>query len=292
MFGRTRKEIRLYEEYQEDLWPVEVDQGQLQQVLLNIFVNAGHAMPGGGDLTLATANVILEAKEAKPFGLPQGRYVKTSITDSGVGIDEGTKQRIFEPFFTTKELGHGTGLGLASAYGIIQNHQGAISVESQEGEGTTFHIYLPASGKVTQNDKPQLVEINHATGPKTVLLVDDEDVILRVGSEMLQELGYTVLTAKSGKEALEIYSANKNEIDIVVLDMIMPDMSGGETYDSIKSLKLDVKVLLSSGYSIMGEASAILERGCQGFIQKPFTMKSFSEKLRDLLEEENGVRPC
>lgn len=290
MFGRTKKEIRLYEEYQEDLWPVEVDQGQLQQVLLNIFVNAGHAMPGGGDLTLVTQNVILDAAEAKPFGLPAARYVKTSISDSGVGIDEGTKQRIFEPFFTTKELGHGTGLGLASAYGIIQNHQGAIEVESQEGEGTTFHIYLPASGKVRNDDRPPAVEIHQTTGPKTVLLVDDEDVILKVGSEMLQELGYTVMTATSGKEALEIYSANKDQIDIVVLDMIMPDMSGGETYDSIKSLKLDVKVLLSSGYSIMGEASAILNRGCQGFIQKPFTMKSFSEKLGELLVEDNDPR--
>ncbi len=287
MFGRTKKEIRIYEKYEEDIWPVEVDQGQLQQVLLNIFVNAGHAMPGGGDLTLVTQNVVLEAKESKPLGLPPAEYVKTSISDTGAGIDEGTKQRIFEPFFTTKELGHGTGLGLASAYGIVQNHQGGIDVESRLGAGTTFHIYLPASGKRRKDDKPQPSDLNHTSGPKTVLLVDDEDVILKVGSEILQELGYTVMTAASGKEALEIYSANRDKIDIVVLDMIMPDMSGGETYDGIKNLKLDVKVLLSSGYSIMGEASAILNRGCQGFIQKPFTMKSFSEKLREILAVEN-----
>ncbi len=285
MFGRTKKEISIYEDYEEAIWPVEVDQGQLQQVLLNIFVNAGHAMPRGGDLTLTTKNVILAAQNAKTFGLPPARYVQTSISDTGVGIDEGTRQRIFEPFFTTKELGHGTGLGLASAYGIIQNHHGIIDVDSQVGQGTTFHIYLPASAKVKKEEKP-FFEYTH-NGPETVLLVDDEDVVLKVGSQILQELGYTVLTAASGKEALEIYTANRDKIDIVVLDMIMPGMGGGETYESIKALKLDVKVLLSSGYSIMGEASAILDRGCQGFIQKPFTIKSFSEKLREILDGEN-----
>ena len=153
------------------------------------------------------------------------------------------------------------------------------------GEGTTFHIYLPAAEKV-RKIKKQFFERHH-NGPETVLLVDDEDVILDVGSQILQELGYTVMTASSGKEALEIYSANRDKIDVVVLDMIMPGMGGGETFDSIKALKLDVKVLLSSGYSLMGEASAILKRGCQGFIQKPFTMKSFAEKLREILDGEN-----
>ncbi len=286
MFGRTKKEISIRENYAQDLWPVEVDQGQLQQVLLNIFVNAGHAMPGGGALTLITENITLGTRRAKPLGLPPARYVRTSISDTGVGIDDETRQRIFEPFFTTKELGRGTGLGLASAYGIIQNHQGCIDVKSEIGAGTTFHIYLPASGSETGDPSPDIKP--DRTGPRTVLLVDDEEVILQVGSEILRELGYTVLTAASGKEALEIYAANKDHIDIVVLDMIMPDMSGGETYDGIKSIKLDVKVLLSSGYSIMGEASAILNRGCQGFIQKPFTMKSFSEKLSEILVEEKA----
>ena len=286
MFGRTKKEISIYEEYEEAIWPVEVDQGQLQQVLLNIFVNAGQAMFGGGDLTLVTKNLILGAQDARVLGLPPAKYVRISVSDTGVGIDEGTRQRIFEPFFTTKEFGHGTGLGLASAYGIIQNHQGTIVVDSQVGEGTTFHIYLPASEKGIKGEK-LFFGYDH-NDPQTVLLVDDEDVILKVGSQILQELGYTVLTAGSGREALEIYSAYRDKIDIVVLDMIMPGMGGGETYDSIKALKLDVKVLLSSGYSIIGEASAILNRGCQGFIQKPFTIKSFSEKLREILDGENN----
>ncbi|MCP4259278.1 MAG: response regulator, partial [Planctomycetes bacterium] len=187
MFGRTKKEISIYEEYEEFIWPVEVDQGQLQQVLLNIFVNAGQAMPGGGDLTLVTKNVILRAQDAKTFGLPPARYVRISISDTGQGIDEGTRQRIFEPFFTTKEFGQGTGLGLASAYGIIQNHQGTIDVNSRVGEGTTFYIYLPASEKVIKDEIPFIK--NNQNGPETVLLVDDEDVILKVGSQILQELG-------------------------------------------------------------------------------------------------------
>jgi CheY-like chemotaxis protein len=286
MYSRTKKEIGIHEEYEEEIWPVEVDQGQLQQVLLNLFVNAGQAMPGGGDLTLVTNNLVFGAREAKELGLPPARYVRISISDTGIGIDEGIRQRIFEPFFTTKERGHGTGLGLASAYGIIQNHQGTIDVESQVGEGATFHIYLPASEKDIKDEKP-IIDHHHDI-PETVLLVDDEDFILKVGEQILQELGYKVITAGSGKKALEIFSENKDEIDIVVLDMIMPGMGGGETFDGIKALKLDAKVLLSSGYSIMGEASDILRRGCQGFIQKPFTMKSFSEKLRQILDGENN----
>ena len=187
MFGRTKKEISIYEEYEKFIWPVEVDQGQLQQVLLNILVNAGQAMPGGGDLTLVTKNVILRTQDAKTFGLPPARYVRISISDTGQGIDEGTQQRIFEPFFTTKELGHGTGLGLASAYGIIQNHQGTIDVNSRVGEGTTFYIYLPASKKVIKDEIPFIK--NDQNCPETILLVDDEDVILKVGSQILQELG-------------------------------------------------------------------------------------------------------
>jgi PAS domain S-box-containing protein len=289
MYGRTKKEISVHEEYEKVIWPVEVDQGQIQQVLLNLFVNAGQAMPGGGDLTLVTNNVILGAHEAKEFGLPPARYVRISISDTGVGIDEGTRQRMFEPFFTTKERGHGTGLGLASAYGIIHNHQGTIDVVSQVGEGATFHIYLPASEIAIKDEKPLTNDNLHS--PETVLLVDDEEFILKVGSQILEELGYAVLTAPGGKEALEIYTEKKDEIDIVVLDMIMPGMGGGETFDSIKAIKPDAKVLLSSGYSIMGEASDILSRGCQGFIQKPFTMKSFSDKLRQILDGEINSVP-
>jgi len=284
MFGRTKKEVVISTRFEEDLWAVEADQGQIEQVLLNLFVNAWQAMPGGGDLILETKNVTLNAAAVSPYGLPPGSYVKVSIRDSGLGMDENTQRRIFEPFFTTKEMGRGTGLGLASAYGIIKNHNGIIEVESKVGEGTTFTIYLPASQKTVQKEAGQEGII--LRGPETVLLVDDEDMIIEVGAEILEALGYKVLTARSGPEAIEVFNANKGQVDIVVLDMIMPGMGGGDAYDQLREIDPNVKVLLSTGYSLRGEASEILKRGCNGFIQKPFNIKMLSQKLREILDND------
>jgi two-component system cell cycle sensor histidine kinase/response regulator CckA len=282
LFGRTKKEITLHTGYQKDIWPSEVDRGQIEQVLLNLYVNAWHAMDGGGDLYLRTKNVTLEKKDVTPLGVAPGNYVKISVTDTGVGINEETQRRIFEPFFTTKEMGRGTGLGLASAYGIIQNHGGVIDVDSKEGKGTTFNIYLPASAKKIpkEEDRPTTV----LRGTESVLLVDDEDMIIDVGQEILEEMGYKVFLARSGKEAVETYAKNKHKIDMVILDMIMPDMGGGEAYDRMKEVDPNVKVLLSSGYSIEGQASDILARGCNGFIQKPFSVKQLSHTIRQVLD--------
>jgi len=285
MFGRTKKEIKIHRKYQEDIWPVEVDRGQIDQVLLNLYVNAWQSMPRGGDLYIETSSVVLDKNYTKPFGVNPGNYVKISVTDTGVGMDEATQQRIFDPFFTTKEMGRGTGLGLASAYGIIKNHGGIINVYSEKGEGTTFDIYLPASEKeVTTEEKKLADEI--LKGTETVLLVDDEAMILDVGEEMLKEMGYKVLLARSGKEAVKVYGKHKDEIDLVILDMIMPDMGGGEAYDRMKENSPKVKALLSSGYSIDGQATEILERGCDGFIQKPFSMKELSGKIREILDKQ------
>ena len=283
MFGRTKKEIAIHTKYQEGIWPVEVDQGQIEQVLLNLYVNAWQAMPAGGELYLETENVTLDKDYVKPFDLEPGRYVKVSITDTGVGMDEATQQRIFEPFFTTKDMGRGTGLGLASVYGMIKNHDGMINVESKKGEGTTFAIYLPASKKEITKEK----ELSHEVfrGKETVFLIDDEDMIIDVSQEIIKALGYTVLVARSGKEAIEIYEKNKEKIDMVILDMIMPGMGGRETYDRMKDINPDIKVLLSSGYGIDGEAEEILERGCDGFLQKPFNMKKLSQKIREILDK-------
>lgn len=282
MFGRTKKEIVIHEQYEKDVWPVEADAGQIEQVLLNLFLNASHAMPGGGDLTLASENVVLETPFVKPFNLEPGRYVKISVTDTGTGMDEATRQRIFEPFFTTNRMGHGTGLGLASAYGIIKNHRGIIDVDSREGEGSTFRFYLPSSTKSVEPERPDQTRI--IRGPETVLLVDDESMIIEVGQEILRALGYEVLSARSGEEAVRIYREKKETIDVIVLDMIMPGMGGGETFDRLKEIDPGVKVLLSSGYSIEGMATDILERGCNQFIQKPFDIKELSQKLRDVLD--------
>jgi two-component system cell cycle sensor histidine kinase/response regulator CckA len=285
MFGRTKKEIKIHGKYQKDVWTIESDQGQIEQVLMNLYVNAWQAMPGGGELYLQTENVTLGEDYVKPFKIEPGKYVKISVTDTGVGMDEATRQRIFDPFFTTKEMGRGTGLGLASAYGIIKNHGGFINVYSEKGEGTAFNIHLPASASEVGGRRPEVSEdVMH--GHETVLLVDDEDMIIDVGEKLLQKLGYEVLIARSGKEATEIYEKNKDRIDMVILDMIMPDMSGGDTFDRLREITPHIKVLLSTGYSIDGQATEILNRGCNGFIQKPFNMKQLSGKLREILGKE------
>ena len=305
MFGRTKKEITIRGNYEKNLWTVEIDQGQIKQVFLNLYVNAWQAMttcadlpapaarqaggaaggPGEGNLYIQTENITLDEDYVRPYQMDPGRYVKITVTDTGIGMDEATQQRIFEPFFTTKEtkkMGKGTGLGLASVYGIIKNHNGIIDVYSKENEGTTFTIYLPASEKkiIKEELKGKILD-----GSETVLLVDDEDVIIEVSLEILNALGYQVLTARSGKEAIEVYKKNKDKIELVILDMIMPDLGGGETYDRIKGINPDIKVLLLSGYSTNGQAQEILDRGCDGFIQKPFNMKQVSQKLREILDK-------
>ncbi len=281
MFGRTKKEITIRGKYEENLWSVEVDRGQIEQVLLNLYVNAWQAMPGGGDLNLETENVTLDENYVKLFAIEPGRYVKISVTDTGVGMDKATQEKIFEPFFTTKEMGRGTGLGLASVYGIIKNHGGFINVYSEKGHGTIFNIYLPASEKGVIEEKKSAGDT--LRGSETVLFVDDEDMIIEIAEELFEQLGYKVLIARSGREAIETYEKNKDHIDIVLLDMIMPDMSGSDTYDRMKKIDPDIKVLLFSGYSIDGQATEILDRGCNGFIQKPFKMKELSQKLREIL---------
>jgi len=282
MFGRTKREIHIHTKYQEGIWITEADQTQIQQALLNLYVNAWQAMPGGGNLYLETENVILDELYVKPYHAEPGKYVKVSITDTGVGMDKQTQERIFDLFFTNREAAkEGTGLGLASVAGIIENHGGFMTVYSEKGQGTAFNIYLPVSDSQMVDEKEFPDEL--LTGTEAILIVDDEDMIITVGSEMLRKLGYKVLLAKSGKEAIELCEAHKETIDMVILDMIMPDMNGEETYDRIKKIMPEVKVLLSSGYSIIGQAKHMLERGCNGFIQKPFNMKRLSHKVREVL---------
>lgn len=283
MFSRTKKEISIHKKFQEDLWPVEVDRGQFEQVLLNLFVNSWQAMPGGGNLYLETQNVQLEENYEKPYEIVPGPYVRISVADTGIGMDKEIQQRIFEPFFTTKAVGRGTGLGLASAYGIIKNHNGIIDVYSEISHGTSFKIYLPASEKTVGREKLLAEEL--MKGTETILLVDDEEMVVDIGKEILEKLGYTVIPASGGSEATDKFRQHKNRIDLVILDMIMPDMSGSETFDNLKKINPDIKVLLSSGYSIDGQASEILNRGCNGFVQKPFNLKQISSKIREILAE-------
>jgi two-component system cell cycle sensor histidine kinase/response regulator CckA len=283
-FRRAKKEITIHQDLAEDTFAIEADQGQIEQLLLNLYVNAADAMPGGGDLYLKTNNVTHDHMRGKLYQAKPGKYVLLTVTDTGIGIDKEAKERIFEPFFTTKEMGRGTGLGLASAYGIVKSHAGYIDVESEKGCGTTFNIHLPASGREIQKTVSNTGQVIEGSG--TILLVDDEEMVLDVSAKLLKHLGYKVLKAKGGRETVEIYDANKDKIDLVILDMIMPDMGGGQTFDSIKELNPNVKVLLSSGYSIDGQARQILQRGCDGFIQKPFSMKHLSGRIRELLDRE------
>lgn len=283
MFGRTRKEIILNTSLQAELRVVEVDANQIEQVLLNLLVNAWQAMPNGGHINIETQNVFLDEEEAYSHGIAGGDYARLIVTDTGEGIKKETLKKVFDPFFTTKSTGHGTGLGLAMAYGIVDNHGGAIFVKSELNQGASFTILLPATNKTIPDDVISQTGIQRGT--ETILLVDDEEVIIDVSRQLLENLGYTVLTAASGREAIGIYSSQRKSIALVIIDMIMPEISGGELFDRLKAINPDVKALLASGYSISGKAMEILSRGCDGFLQKPFNLSQLSIKIREILAE-------
>lgn len=287
MFERAKKEIRIHRVYGKRLWTTEVDGDFIGQVIMNLFVNAWQAMPGGGDLFLKTENTVLDENRVKVHGAPPGRYVKISVTDTGIGMDKKTKDRIFDPFFTTKERGRGTGLGLAVAYGIVKRHKGFISVDSEPGCGTTFDIYLPASMERTSLETSSPQEVMRGSG--TVLLVDDEASVLDVTRRMLEHLGYTVITAGSGDEAVTIYGERQEEIDLVLLDMIMPEMSGEKVFRVLREMNPKVRVMLLSGYSLNGKTQEILDSGCAGLIQKPVSLPDLSRKIHDVLMGAGGV---
>ncbi len=282
MFWRTRKEITIEKRFSADLWAADVNPGQIEQAVMSLYLNASQAMPGGGALYLETSNLSLSETNAKSHNLEPGRYVKVSITDTGMGMDEQTRRRVFEPFFTTKGMGRGTGLGLAIVYGIILSHGGIINVHSEPGQGTTFNIYLPSSDKAVAVPKPATPEL--VTGRETILLVDDEEMILDLNRELFEKLGYRIFTASSGSEAVKIYTEKKNEIDLIIMDMIMPQMHGLELYEKFKSMNPAVKVILSSGYSLNGQARKIMDKGCDGFIQKPFRLSEISRKVREVIQ--------
>jgi PAS domain S-box-containing protein len=282
-FGRTRKNIVIHLDLRKDLHSLEADSGQMEQVLMNLLVNAADAMPGGGNLFLKTENVTHAEIKSDLYEAVPGNYVLLSVRDTGIGMDQKTMERIFDPFFTTKEMGRGTGLGLASVYGIIKGHNGYINVRSELGKGTTFLIYLPSSEGKVEEEARKSEEV--LMGSETILLVDDEDYVLDVGEKILKMLGYKVLIADSGEKAIEAYKANQDQISLVILDLIMPRKGGEETFDALKEIHSEVRALLSSGYSMNGQTREIMKKGCKGFIQKPFSIKELSQKLREILDE-------
>jgi len=281
----TRKDIRIQFDLHPDLAPIRADQGQIEQVLLNLYVNAADAMPEGGALTLRTRNTTHEKMKGKRYQVAPGAYARLTVRDSGRGMDPHTMDRIFEPFFTTKGLSKGTGLGLASVYGIVKAHGGYIDVDSVRGQGTSFDLFFPAVPACEEAENGTLDSIDIPTRGlgETVLIVDDEETVLEVAAEILRRMNYDVLRARSGKEALTLLRNNPDRIRAVLLDLVMPDMGGGETFDRIREIAPSVKVLLSSGYCLDGQASEILARGCDGFIQKPYQAAALSARLRALL---------
>jgi two-component system, cell cycle sensor histidine kinase and response regulator CckA len=281
LFCRTRTGVAITRRLSPALPPVEVDPGQMEQVMLNLMVNAWQAMSRQGGMTLASEAVTLSGAFCQSYERPAGPYVHLSLTDTGKGMDEATLARIFEPFFTTKDVGQGTGLGLATVYAIIKHHRGIIRVDSQPGRGTTFHIFLPVSAKAVTPEPCREDRVLRGAG--TILLVDDEDGVRTVAARMLEQLGYQVLMAASGSRALELYPQERDRIDLVILDMLMPGMGGAETFQKLKGVDPQVRVLLSSGYSLDGEAQQVIAAGARGFIQKPYRLANLSHQVAEIL---------
>ncbi|MEJ2158071.1 MAG: PAS domain S-box protein [Desulfobacteraceae bacterium] len=283
MFMRSNTRLNVNEIYEENLWRTQVDRVQIGQVLLSLYMNAAEAMPSGGDLYLQSENIHLDETYTKPFNNEPGRYVKISVTDSGNGLDAEAKRRIFEPFFSPYRPIRYEGLGLAAAYGTIKSHNGIINVYSEEGHGTTFNIYLPAA-RIDTESLPDGTKADR--GSETVLIVDDDPMASQVGREILERWGYRVMVAESGKEAIEIYAEYKEQIHLVLLDVILPDLTGDQVYFKLRKVSPDIQVIVTSGYNVNQQIANLLNCGCVDFVQKPFQSMSLSSKVRAALDKE------
>ncbi|MDA3838868.1 MAG: ATP-binding protein, partial [Candidatus Delongbacteria bacterium] len=282
-FVRTNKDIVTTENLAKDLKNIEADKTQMNQVILNIMVNASQAISSKGQIFVETKNVILNQDFVEPHNLPSGEYVKISIKDNGIGMDAETQKKVFDPFFTTKHRAKGTGLGLSSVFGIVKNHNGIISLHSIEGKETTFDIFFPVTNKDNSQGEfdPQKIILGSA---QKILIIDDEKMVLETTSEVLKSLKYIPIQAMSGIDGLELFKNEYENISLVILDMIMPQMDGEEIYRELKKIDPRVRVLISSGYSITGKIRSILDNGGRGFIQKPFNITNLSIKIKNILE--------
>jgi len=280
------KRIALEVDLDPQLDLIEGDENQLQQSLINICLNARDAMPSGGTLRIITGNGTLSGDVAlKQRGWKEGPYVKITLIDTGTGMPPEIQSQIFEPFFTTKESGRGTGLGLSMVYGIIQNHGGYIEVKSALDQGTTFELFLPAVPDIKiEAASPESSGPVPSKGSETILIVDDEEIIRQLGADILEDVGYKVIVASRGEEAIQIYGRRKSEIALVVLDVVMPGLGGKKTFLKLRGINPQIKVLLSSGYSTDGEVGEILKEGVGGLIQKPYRDEELIGKVREILD--------
>ncbi|HID29304.1 MAG TPA: response regulator, partial [Desulfobacterales bacterium] len=286
------KMISIELQLEPDLLMIDADPVQVHQILMNLAVNARDAMLDDGKLVIGTKNVTLDEAYCRTHSaLRPGEHVVLSVSDTGHGMEKDVLDHIFEPFYTTKDVGQGTGLGLSTVYGIVKSYHGHITCESERGRGTTFKVYFPTSGKDRQRlhekrGKDPLV----VHGTESILLVDDEATIREYCGELLKGYGYTVLTARSGEEALELFVREKGCIDLVISDLIMPGMGGKRCLEEILKLDPGVKVLMMTGYAVSDHISQALEAGAKGVLNKPFSGQEMATMIRSILDEEPMTR--
>jgi len=269
------------------LWQVEIDPGQMEQVVMNLAINARDAMSKGGKLTIETANVDLDGNYFRKHGIKEeqsGTYVMLAVSDTGIGMDKETQEHIFEPFFTTKGIGKGTGLGLSTVYGIVKQNNGFIWTYSESGQGSTFKIYLPkAKGGVASEKKEQHPE-TELGGSETVLIVEDDDNLRKLAQKALKQYGYRVLKAENGEDALRVSDEHDGSIQILITDVVMPKMGGKEIAERLQPLYPQMKVIYMSGYM----DNAIVRHGVLApglnFLEKPFTLENLVRKVREVLD--------
>jgi CheY-like chemotaxis protein len=268
-----------------NLWPIKADPHQMEQIILNLAVNAQDAMPHGGQLTLETANVVLKAEDVASYPEAEpGEYVLLAVHDTGLGMSEEVRARIFEPFFTTKEVGQGTGLGLATVYGIVKQNRGHICVNSEENQGTSFRVYLPRAATTATSTPPGDNNEPLPQGAETILLVEDEDSVREFIALVLQEQGYTVIEAANGQEALRLAGECAQEIHLLLTDMVMPGINGMVLAQRLLKNRPHLKALIMSGYSTQLNVSQGMWQGSPPFIQKPFSREALLGKIRDCFD--------
>jgi signal transduction histidine kinase len=280
--------IDIHMELAEDPWVVWADPGQIEQVLMNLCLNARDAMPNGGRLLIETKNTELGAdyKRLHPYAVP-GRYVLLRVFDTGTGMDAATLDQIFEPFFTTKEMGRGTGLGLATVYGIVKQHKGFIDVDSTPGEGTAFHIYLPLG-----EGSPKVLERRHKGalrgGSERILIAEDNEGLREAAKEILKSLGYDVIIARDGADAVRIFEDHHTSIDLVFLDVVMPNLNGPEAYTRMSEIKPNIQVIFTTGYASEANLLSVRSREKSTVLQKPYGSRYLAQKLREILDKTIG----
>ncbi|HOO56900.1 MAG TPA: ATP-binding protein [bacterium] len=283
------KKIVIETQIDKTLPPVNIDANQIHQAIIHICTNACDSMSDGGILTLKT----FKGTNNNTFGdsetaIPMDNYCIVSVKDTGSGIPKSIVKKVFDPFFTTKPIGKGTGLGLSITHSLVKNHGGHISIESEEGKGTTVLIYLPLA-----NDNLSISEVKEAEHPaggnEKILLIDDEDSVLRITEKMLTKAGYDVISASSGIQGIDIFNLNKDDFDLVIIDLIMPEMDGHETYEKIREIKPGIKVVFLSGFSIDGKHHKLIDNITCAFIQKPFGYTKLLSKIRAILDTKENA---